>query len=67
MSTTLSEYLNINQIHKITKSESSTINDRRVAKDERGGEDSPPARLKQVQFALNKKLFWCYAFFGAMP
>ena len=64
MSTTLSEYLNINQIHKITKSESSTINDRRVAKDERGGgEDSPPARLKQVQFALNRK----HAFFDAMP
>ena len=29
-----------------------------------GGEDSPlPARLKQVQFALNRK----YAIFDAMP
>ena len=30
---------------------------------EEGGEDSPPARLKQVQFALNRK----HAFFDAMP
>ena len=30
---------------------------RRKAKGKRGGEDSPPARLKQVQFALNRKLF----------
>ena len=27
------------------------------------GEDSPPARLKQTQFALNRK----YAFFDVMP
>ena len=27
----------------------------------------PPARLKQVQFALNRKPFWCYALFGVMP
>ena len=45
---------------------------RRVAKggrggEEGGGENCPPARLKQVQFALKKKLFWCYAFSGAMP
>ena len=36
---------------------------RRVAKGEEGWEDSPPARLKQVQFALNRK----HAFFDAMP
>ena len=29
----------------------------------RGGEGSPPAQLKQFQFALNRK----HAFFGAMP
>ena len=29
---------------------------RRVAKGKGVGEDSPPARLKQVQFALNRKL-----------
>ena len=37
---------------------------RRVAKGgEEGGEDSPPARLKQVQFALNRK----HAFSDATP
>ena len=35
---------------------------KRVAKGGRGGEDSTPARLKQVQFALNRK----HAFFDAM-
>ena len=35
---------------------------RRVVKGGRGGGGGlPPARLKQVQFALNRKLFWCYA------
>ena len=28
-----------------------------------GGEDSPPAQLKQVQFALNKK----HGFFDTVP
>ena len=30
--------------------------------EEGGGEDSPPARIKQVQFALNRK----HGFFDAM-
>ena len=33
------------------------------ARSKGGGEDFPPARLQQVQFALNRK----HAFFDAMP
>ena len=36
---------------------------RRVAKGGEGGGGLPPARLQQVQFALNRK----HAFFDAMP